>query len=307
MFSFISKRLLQLIPIILGVTFMTFTLLYLAPGDPAQSRLLAQGTVVSDEALESTRESMGLNEPFLVQYWNWLKGLLTSDFGTSYHDDQPVMIKLQRAAIPTIQLTFFSMLITLLISVPLGILMAIKQNKWIDNFIRLLTFIGTSIPNFMISLLLIYVVCLKLKLLPVVTSGTYKGLILPVITLVIMQSSKFIRQVRAEILEQMDKEYVLSARVRGVKESTLLFKNVLHNSMITIITIFGLSVGTLLAGTAVIETIFSWPGLGKLVIDSISYRDYPVIQGFVVIMATVYVLINLFTDICYKILDPRVG
>ena len=132
-------------------------------------------------------------------------------------------------------------------------------------------------------------------------------MILPVATLVIMQSSKFIRQIRAEVLEQMDREYVLNARIRGVKEMIVLFKNVLHNSMKTILTIFGLSVGTLLAGTAVIETIFSLPGLGKLVIDSISYRDYPTIQGFVVVMAVIYVLINLITDICYKILDPRVS
>lgn len=307
MISFTGKRLLQLIPIILGVTFLTFALLYLAPGDPAQSRLLAQGTVVSDEALETMRDSMGLDEPFLIQYGSWLKDLLTGNLGSSYHDDQPVFEKLKRAAIPTIQLTVLTMVITVLISIPLGILMAVKQNKWIDNLVQMLTFIGNSIPNFMISLLLIYFICLKWKLLPVVSKDGFKGIILPVTTLVIMQSSKFIRQVRAEILEQMDKEYVLSAQVRGVKGSYILYKNVLHNSMITIITILGLSIGTLLAGTAVIETIFSWPGLGKLVIDSISYRDYPVIQGFVVIMATVYVLINLITDICYKILDPRIG
>ncbi|NTV79767.1 MAG: ABC transporter permease, partial [Clostridiales bacterium] len=168
MISFTGKRLLQLIPIILGVTFLTFALLYLAPGDPAQSRLLAQGTVVSDEAIATMRESMGLDDPFLVQYGSWLKELLTGNLGSSYHDDQPVFEKLKRAAIPTIQLTLLTMVITVLISIPLGILMAVKQNKWIDNLIRMLTFIGNSIPNFMISLLLIYFICLKWKLLPVV-------------------------------------------------------------------------------------------------------------------------------------------
>ncbi|MDD3217660.1 MAG: ABC transporter permease [Lachnospiraceae bacterium] len=306
--SFIGKRLLQLIPILLGVTFLTFALLYLAPGDPAQSKLLSQGAIVTDEMLENTREDMGLNRPFLTQYFSWLGDLLTGDLGTSYHDDTPVSDKIGRAASATVQLTVWSMIITLLISIPLGILTAVYQNKWFDNVIRMLTFVGTSFPNFMIALMLIYVLCLKLELLPIVTSGGgIKGLIMPVTTLVIMQSSKFIRQIRAEILEQMSAEYVLSARVRGVKEVVILMKNVLHNSMITIITMIGLSVGTLLAGTAVVETIFSWPGLGKLVIDSISYRDYPVIQAFVVVMATVYVLINLITDICYKVLDPRVG
>ena len=305
--TYIGKRLLQLIPIVLGVTFLTFSLLYLAPGDPAQARLLANGSVVTDEALRSLRIAMGLDRPFLVQYVDWLVGFLTGDLGISYHDDMPVAVKLGIAAWPTIRLASLSLLFTMLISVPLGITMAVKQNTFFDNFVRFLTFIGNSVPNFMISLILMYVVCLKLHLLPVISANSWKGLVLPVTTLVIMHSSKFIRQVRAEVLEQMDKEYVLSARVRGVKESTILYKNVLHNSMITIITIFGLSAGTLLAGTAVIETIFSWPGLGKLVIDSISYRDYPTIQGFVVIMAIVYVLINLITDICYKLLDPRVN
>lgn len=304
--SFILKRLLQLIPILFGVTFITFALLYLAPGDPAQSKLLGEGNVVTEEALESARESMGLNDPFIEQYLNWVKGALTADLGISYRDGTEVIIKLENAAIPTLQLTVWSMLITLLISIPLGILTAVKKNSFIDIFIRLLTFVGNSIPNFMISLLLIFILCLKLGILPIVTSDSWKGLIMPVITLVIMQSSKFISQIRAEILEQLNMEYVLNARVRGVKENIILYKNVLNNSMITIITLIGLSVGMLLAGTAVIETIFSWPGLGKLAIDSISNRDYPVIQGFVILIATVYVVINLLTDICCRILDPRI-
>lgn len=304
--SFILKRLLQLIPILFGVTFITFALLYLAPGDPAQSKLLGEGNVVTGEALETAREFMGLNDPFIVQYLNWLKGVLRGDLGNSYRDGTEVITKLEHAAIPTLQLTIWSMFITLFISVPLGILTAVKKGGIIDTFIRFLTFIGNSIPNFMISLLLIYFLCLKLGLLPIVTSKNCKGLIMPVTTLVIMQSSKFISQIRAEVLEQLNMEYVLSARVRGLRETTILYKNVLHNSMITIITMIGLSVGTLLAGTAVIETIFSWPGLGKLAMDAISNRDYPVIQGFVILIATVYVVINLLTDICCRILDPRI-
>lgn len=307
MLKFIGKRLLRLIPVILGVTFITFLLLHISPGDPAEAKLLSQGVVVSKEIVDAIREEMGLNKSFFVQYFTWLMNFICGDLGVSYKDGVSVADKLKLALPATIKLAGASMLLTLIISIPLGILAAKKQNSVLDYMIRFLTFIANSIPGFLMALLLMYFVCLKLKLLPIVTSQSWKGLILPTLSMTLVMSSKYIRQIRAEVLEQMSCDYVMSARARGVKEFFVLYKNVLHNSMLTIITLIGLSVGSLLAGTVVIETIFSWPGLGKLVIDAIADRDYPVIQGFVVWSAIAYVLINLITDISYRLLDPRIS
>ncbi len=306
MSKYIKKRLLQLIPIVLGVSFITFSLMYIAPGDPAESKLSAQGTSVTQEIIDKTRIEMGLDKPFLVQYFTWLKNLLTGDMGTSYIDNIPVSKKLFTAMPYTVLLAFSSMGLTLLISIPLGILCAIKQNKAIDYIIRIFTFVGTSIPSFFLALALIYFFAMKLKLLPVLASGTLKGLILPTISLSTVMVSKYIRQVRAAVLEELGKDYVMGAKTRGISESVIIYKNVLRNSMITIVTLIGLSFGSLLGGAAIVETIFVWRGLGKLVVDAIGMRDYPVIQGFVVWMAIIYVLINLLTDLSYSRLDPRV-
>lgn len=307
MLKYIGKRLTRLIPVIIGVTFITFLLLYISPGDPAEAKLLSQGVAVSKEILEKTREEMGLNKPFIMQYLTWFKNFLCGDLGVSYTDGVAVSTKLANAFPATLKLAGVSMLLTLIISIPLGVLAAKKQNRFTDYLIRLVTFVTNSIPGFLMALLLLYFICLKLKLLPIVTSQSWKGLILPSLSLTLVMSSKYIRQIRAEVLEQMSCDYVTSARARGVKEFFILYKNVLHNSMLTIITLIGLSIGSLMAGTVVIETIFSWPGLGKLVMDAITDRDYPVVQGFVVCSAIVYVLVNLLTDISYKLLDPRVS
>lgn len=306
MSRYIKKRLLQLIPVIFGVSFITFSLMYIAPGDPAQMKIFAQGASVSRELIEQTRIEMGLDKPFLVQYFTWLKNLLMGDMGTSYMDNIPVSQKLLTAMPYTILLALSSMALTLLISIPLGILCAIKQNKFIDYVIRVFTFVGTSIPNFFLALALIYFFAMKLKLLPVLASGSLKGLILPTISLSTVMISKYIRQVRAAVLEELSKDYVIGAKTRGISDTVIIYKNVLRNSMITIVTLIGLSFGSLLGGAAIVETIFVWRGLGKLVVDAIGARDYPVIQGFVVWMAIIYVSINLLTDLSYSRLDPRV-
>lgn len=303
---YIKIRLLQLIPIILGVSFITFSLMYIAPGNPAEMKLSAQGTAVTQEIIEQTKDEMGINKPFLEQYFSWLINLIKGDMGVSYTDNLPVSKKLLDAMPSTILLAFSSMLLTLAISIPLGLLCAINQNKWVDYVVRILTFIGTSIPNFFLALVLIYIFAMKLNWLPVLASGSIKGLILPTVALSTVMVSKYIRQVRAAVLEELSKDYVMGARARGIYENVILYKNVLRNSMITIVTLVGLSFGSLLGGAAVIETIFVWRGLGKLVVDAIGARDYPVIQGFVVWMAVIYVIVNLFTDISYNFLDPRV-
>lgn len=304
--NYITKRLFQLIPILLGVSFITFALMYIAPSDPAEMKLSAQGTAVSQEVIDETREEMGLNKPFIEQYLTWLLNLLKGDMGVSYVDNLPVSKKIVSALPSTIILALSSMILTLVISIPLGVLSAVKQNRFIDYLIRFFTFIGTSVPNFFLALVLIYVFAMQLGLLPVLASGSIKGLILPTIALATVMISKYIRQVRAAVLEELRKDYVMGARSRGIQEGVILFKNVLRNSMITIVTLVGLSIGSLLGGAAVVETIFVWRGLGKMVVDAIGARDYPVIQGFVVWMAIIYVLVNLLTDLSYHLLDPRV-
>jgi peptide/nickel transport system permease protein len=296
----------QLIPILLGVSFITFALMYLAPSDPAEMKLSAQGTAVSQEILDETREEMGLNKPFLEQYLSWLLNLLTGDMGVSYIDNVPVSQKIVTAMPSTIILAVSSMLLTLLIAIPLGILAAIRQNQWVDYSIRFFTFVGTSIPNFFLALVLIYVFAMQLNWLPVLATGSIRGLILPTIALSTVMISKYIRQIRAAVLEELNKDYVMGARSRGIQENVILYKNVLRNSMITVVTLIGLSIGSLLGGAAVVETIFVWRGLGKMVVDAIGARDYPVIQGFVVWMAIIYVVVNLLTDLSYHLLDPRV-
>lgn len=306
MTNYVGKRLLQLIPILIGLTFLVFTLLYIAPGDPAQRKLTAQGVAVSEQVLEQTREEMGLNRPFLVRYGDWLLGVLRGDFGASYKDGMPVLPKLMRCMGNTLVLAAGSLLLALVVSVPLGVLTAARRGGVIDRLIRLLTFVGNAMPNFLVSVLLMYYLCIQVNLFPVIAKGTVQGLFLPALALAIPMASRFIRQIRAEVLEELGKPYVAGALARGVAMRTVLVHDVLRNTLSGVLTIVGLSVGTLMGGSVVVETIFRWPGIGQLVMDAISARDFPVIQGFVLLMAVIYVVVNLLTDLSYRALDPRV-
>ena len=299
MAKYIVKRLIHLIGIMIAVSFLTFLLMYLSPGDAAAKKLNAQGVAVSEEIIEKTRESMGLNRPFLVQYGDWALHALQGDLGESYKDGFPVAGKLVKGLRYTAILALTSMALALVVALPLSILTAL-----LDDITRLFSFIGNSLPNFLISVLLMYFLCVRAHLLPLVANESIKGLLMPCLALSIPICGRFIRQFRAEFLEQLGKPYVSGAMLRGVKRRYVL-KNVLHNSSISILTIVGLSIGTLFGGSVVIETIFRWPGLGKLAMDAITNRDYPVIQGFVLFTSTVYVVINLLIDICYSWVDPR--
>lgn len=292
--------------IVIGLSFLTYLLMYISPGDPALKKLNAQGITVSEETLAEAQHDMGLDKPFLVRYGQWLAGALHGDLGNSYKDGLPVAQKLVHALRYTLILSSASLALALIVAVPLAVLTAVRKNGVLDYIVRFLSFIGNSMPNFLISVLLMYFLCVKLKLLPVIADESVRGLILPCLALSIPICAQFIRQFRAEILEQLGREYVAGAVSRGVKPSVILFKNVLHNAAIPILTIIALSVGTLLGGSVVVETIFRWQGLGKLVMDAITARDYPVIQGFVIFTSCVYVLINLLTDLCYRRLDPRI-
>ena len=304
--KYICRRLLHLFGILIALSFLTFLLMYLAPGDAAVKKLTAQGIAVSEEVLQKTRDEMGLNRPFAVQYIDWAMHVLRGDLGTSYKDGIPVTDKLAKAMGFTALLALGSLMIALLISLPLAVLTALKKNSIPDYIIRFLSFVGNSLPNFLISVLLMYFLCVKVRLFPVVAERSIKGLILPAMALAIPMTGRFIRQFRAEILEQLGRSYVSGAISRGVSPRYILLHDVLHNASIPILTIVGLSVGTLFGGSVVIETLFRWPGLGKLAMDAITARDYPVIQGFVLFTAVVYVLVNLLTDIAYHWVDPRV-
>ena len=304
MLKYIARRLIHLIGIMIAVSFLTFLLMYLSPGDAAAKKLNAQGVAVSEEVLEKTRESMGLNRPFLVQYGDWALRALQGDLGESYKDGFPVADKLAKGLRYTAILALTSLALAFLTALPLSILTALKKDSLLDDITRLFSFIGNSLPNFLISVLLMYFLCVRMHLLPLVANESVKGLIMPCLALSIPICGRFIRQFRAEFLEQLGKPYVSGAMLRGVKQRYVL-KNVLHNASISILTIVGLSIGTLLGGSVVIETIFRWPGLGKLAMDAITNRDYPVIQGFVLFTSTVYVVINLIIDICYSWIDPR--
>lgn len=302
----IPKRIVELILILIVLSFLTFLLMYLAPGDPAEKRLSSQGVAVTKEMLQAEQERLGLLRPFMVRYGDWLTGILHGDFGVSFKDDMPVAPKLTAGLKNTTILAFASLILSLIVSIPLGIWSAVKKNSIFDHTVRLLSFIGNALPNFLISVLLMYLLCINFDLFPVVASGSIQGLFLPAISLAIPMAGRFTRQIRTETMEQLDQEYVTGLRTRGVREKDILINNVFHNSSGHIFTIIALQIGTLMGGSVVIETIFRWPGIGKLVMDSINARDYPTIMGFVLIMGTIYVVINFISDVLYHVLDPRV-
>ena len=256
--KYVGKRLLSLVPILLGITFLTFLLLYIAPGDPAQKRLSSNsGVAVTQEQIDNMREEMGLNRPFLVQYGSWLGHALTGDLGTSYKDSMPVSGKLGPAFKRTLILAGVSLLISLLVSIPTGILSAVYRGSFWDHLFRWLSFVGNSLPNFLLSILLMYFLCIKVDLFPVIATGSIQGLFLPALALAIPMASRFVRQIRAEVLEEIGRDYVTGLTARGVRSSWVLFRNVLRNSMSSIMTIVALAVGTLMGGSVVVESIFN--------------------------------------------------
>lgn len=303
---YVVKRLLQLLPILFGITLMSYALMQTAAGDTVDAIQQQMGTSLSEEVKESLRREMGLDQPFVVQYFQWVGKIFTGDMGHSYVKNQDVFPMFMQALPNTLLLTLSSVVATIVLSIPLGIWSAVKQNKVTDYIIRACTFVGNAMPNFFVALLLIYLFALTLHWLPVMGNNGFVSILLPTATLAIAMSAKYIRQVRATVLEELNRDYVMGARARGLKEWVIVWAYVLKSAMLTIITLLGLSIGSLLGGTAIVESIFMWPGVGKLVVDAISTRDYQVIQVYVIWMAIIYVAINLITDLVYHYLDPRI-
>lgn len=297
---------MQIVLVAVGISFLTFLITYLAPGDPVRTMFAASGIMPSDELIQETRNAMGLNDPFLVQYGRWLINCLKGDFGTSIANNKPVVTLLGNRLWPTLKLSISSMILMLVVAVPIGMAQATHKNTIVDYALRGITFFGVSMPNFWVGLLLMMFFCVKLKWLPVVSSsGDFKSLILPSVTLAFAMSAKYTRQVRTAILEELNQDYVTGARARGVAEWKILWLNVFPNSLLPLITMLGLSLGSLLGGTAVVEVIFTYPGLGNLAVSAITTYDYPLIQGYVLWISLIYMLVNLAVDISYNYVDPR--
>ena len=305
--NYALKRLLQLIPILLAITFLSYGMMRIAGSDVVEQKMENTSGTVSQEMIDNARAELGLDKPFVVQYFTWLGNLLRGDMGTSYVSNKPVFSTFVSKLPATLLLTAVSILLTVLISIPLGIWSAVKQNTATDYVILTASFIGNSLPNFFVSQLLMYFFAIRLGLLPVISGGvSLQSVALPALTLAIAMSAKYLRQVRATVLDELSKDYVLGARARGVKFSTTLIRSVMKASLVTIITLLTLSIGSLLGGTAIVESIFMWDGVGKLAVDAINMRAYPIIQAYVMWMAIIYVVVNLITDLSYHFLDPRI-
>lgn len=305
--KYVVRRLLQLIPILLAITFLSFGMMRLAGSDTVLQKMENTGAVVSQEVIDAARAELGLDKPFLTQYFVWLSNLLRGDMGRSYVSGREVFSYFISKLPATLLLTVVSILLTIVISIPLGVLAAVKQNRFTDYLIRICSFLGNSMPNFFVALLLMYLFAIRLGWFPVIAdSVSLQSVALPAVTLAIAMSAKYLRQVRATILDELSKEYVAGAKARGVRFSVTMWKSVLKASLVTIITLLTLSIGSLLGGTAIVESIFMWDGVGKMAVDAINMRDYPIIQAYVMWMAIIYVLVNLLTDLSYRVLDPRI-
>ena len=304
--KYVLHRFLQLIPVLIGITFLSFAMMRIA-GSDAIIELYGDKGAVADEIIAAKQAELGLDKPFLTQYFAWVGGMMRGDMGVSYVSGKEVFSTFISKLPATLLLTALSIGMTVVISIPLGVLAAVRHDRFTDYFLRFFSFVGNSLPNFFVALLLMQIFSIKLKWLPVISKGlSVQSAMLPTLTLAIAMSAKYMRQVRATVLEELNKDYVIGAKARGVRSSVVLWKSVLKSSMLTIITLLALSIGNLLGGTAIIESIFMWDGVGKLAVDAITMRDYPMIQAYVVWMAIIYVMVNLITDLLYHALDPRI-
>ena len=305
--NYAFKRLIQLIPILFGITFLSFLLMYMAGSDAVTEMYSNRGVEVAQEIIDERKAALGLNLSFGEQYVNWLRAMLHGDMGASFVTGENVLTAFLRKLPATLMLTGLSIALTVIISLPCGILAAVRHDRSVDLILRFGSFMGNAMPNFFVAMLLMEFLGIQLGLLPVISSGTdLESALLPTLTLAIAMSAKYMRQVRSAVLEELGKDYVLGARARGISDSVILWKNVMKAAMLTIMTLLALSIGSLLGGTAIVESIFMWDGVGKLAVDAINMRDYPVIQAYVMWMAIIYVLVNLVADLLYHELDPRI-
>lgn len=302
---YILKRLVQALFVVVVVTlFVSFTVRL--SGDPT-TRMISGGGAINEEALERIREGLGLDRPFLTQYGEFMLGIVRGDFGNSFFGGTAVSSLIAQALPATFLLAFLSLGLSLLISVPLGIYAAVRAGSWPDQAIRAISLVGLSFPNFWLAIMLVLIFSIWMKLLPASGFLAWNGLVLPCITLALILSAINVRIVRSAMLETLSSQYILVARAKGLRTSSVLFKHGLRNCMVPLLTFIGLQFGEVLGGVVIIERVFNWPGMGTLAFDAISSRDYPVLQGVVVVLALLIVGTNLLIDIAYGFIDPRIG
>ncbi|MGM0875694.1 MAG: nickel ABC transporter permease [Bacillota bacterium] len=306
MLSLIRKRLLQLVLVLFVLSVFTFSLMKLAPGDPVMTILNADEMMVTESDQAKLRSELGFDQPPYVQYGQWMLGLFQLDLGKSYMSGKPVWNEMMERLPITVQLTTGALLVMVSISVPLGIISARYPGKWPDQISRILALIGASIPSFWLGLMLIYFFAFKLQILPSTGIGSFSQMILPSFTLGFSLAAVYARLLRAGLLASFSEDYIQAGKARGVKEWRILWFHAFRAALLPVITVFGLSIGSLLGGAVVIEILFSWPGLGSMAVDAIFSRDYPVIQGYVLLTGIFVVILNLLVDLSYYLIDPRI-
>lgn len=306
MIRFTIKRILVLFPILLLVSVVVFLILRLAKGDPAMAYLRMSNIPPTDQALVEARMELGLDKPVPVQYVNWLNKALRLDFGRSYVTGRPVLEEILHYLPATLILAGAGLFFTLLASIPLGVVAALKKDRLPDHILRAFSFVGVSIPSFWLGFLLVYAFAVKLRWLPTMGRGGVLHMILPVITLSFMSIAINVRFLRANLLENIRSRSTLYARARGISERRIVWVHVMRNSMIPVVTAIGMHLGEMLGGAVLVENIFSWPGVGRFAVQAVFNRDYPVLQCFILMMTTIFVLCNLFVDILYALIDPRI-
>jgi len=304
---YIARRALQIIPTILGISIISFSLLYIFPGDPAEFIVEARyGVEPTQEMVEKIRIEMGLDKPFVVQYFNWLSKAVRGDFGISWTEDKTVMeVILERLPISA-ELFFATFAISVVFALILGVISAVHKDKAIDHICRIYSLLGISIPSFWLGLILIWIFSVQLHLLPAFGCCELKHLILPVLTWCFSFMAIKTRFVRASLLEELSKNYVITARAKGLPEKLVVFRHALRNALIPIITYFSLSLHHLIVGSIMVEVVFSWPGLGSLLVESVFKRDFPVVQALVFLSGVLLITMNLVVDLLYAVIDPRI-
>ena len=303
MFRFVVRRLALTLPVVLGVATLVFALIHLVPGDPAQAML---GETASEQDLQALRERLGLDRPLVEQYGDFLAGVARGDLGTSLRTNEPVATAIVDRLPATLELAVAAMLVSIGIAIPLGIVAAVQRGTFVDHLATTLALTGASIPNFWLGPMLAIVFAVELGWLPVSGRGTPAHLILPAISLGAGLAAILARMTRASLLEELREPYVQAAQARGTSRARAVLRHAFRNSLIPVVTLIGLQFGAVLTGTVITETIFAWPGVGRLLIQSIGFRDYPLVQGCILFIAVTYVGMNLLTDLVYGVLDPRI-
>jgi len=303
MLRYLVRRLLLTIPVLLGVATLVFALIHLVPGDPAQSML---GEGASQEDVANLRHSLGLDRPLFAQYRSFLGGAIRGDLGSSFRYGTPVTREIRDRLFRTMELALAAMAVAILIALPLGILAAVFRGTAVDYAAMTVALAGISMPNFWLGPLLAILFAVKLGWLPVAGTGSLAHLVLPAVTLGAALAAILARMTRASVLEELRELYVLAARARGLSRARAVLRHAFRNSLIPVVTIIGLQFGAVLTGTIITETIFAWPGVGRLLVQAINFRDYPLVQGCILFISVTYVLMNLVTDLTYGLLDPRI-